>query len=86
LAVYLKGVTREADETEEQFKFRKMLAKSVTDLQRLLENLEFLQNSMPSGQVLQLKEKLCKEITQILTQQASCDQRHESSADLEYDD
>jgi hypothetical protein len=81
LAVHLKGITREADETEEQFKLRKMLAKRVTDLQKVMENPEFSHNSMPRGQVLKLKEKLCKEITQILTQLASCDLRLESCAE-----
>jgi hypothetical protein len=62
LTIHQDGVTREDGETEDEFKLRKVLVKRAADLQKMMENLEFSQNSsMPSGQVPKTKEKLAEE-------------------------
>jgi hypothetical protein len=60
--VHQEGVTRDAGETEEEFKLRKVLVKRAADLEKMMRESEFVQNSSPpSCPVQKTKEKMVEE-------------------------
>jgi hypothetical protein len=62
LAVHQEGVTREAGETEDEFKLRKVLVKRAADLQKMMANAEIAKHSsVPSGQVPKTKAKMAED-------------------------
>lgn len=60
--VHQEGVMKEPGETEEEFKLRKVLVKRAADLEKMMRESEFVQNSSPpSCPVQKTKEKMVEE-------------------------